>query len=141
MFPSFFPQVMMALIPFETMLECLQSPHSLSGRILSGQEGLHYGDVCYMSMHHMPLMQCIPYHYFNNITPAHTVPHPNTRINPTKTKKMASPHANAWLLQCRGPPPCGQKRSPSLKNLPWSSMPHPEAITSASQMSNSPSPA
>ena len=56
----------MALIPFETMLEHLQSPHLLPGRILSVQEGLHYGDVSYMPMHCMLLMQCVPYHYFNN---------------------------------------------------------------------------
>ena len=71
----------------------------------------------------------------------HTVPHPNTGINPAKTRKMASPCANAWHLQCRGPPPHRHRRSPSSKNLPWSSMPHPEATTSASQTSNSPSPA
>ena len=61
----------MALIPFETMLEHLQSPNSLPGGILSGQEGLHYGDVCYMPMHPMLLMQCIPYHYFNNLAQDH----------------------------------------------------------------------
>ena len=57
----------MALIPFETMLECLQSPHSLPGGILSRLERLHYGDVCYMLMHCTLLMQHIPYHYFNNM--------------------------------------------------------------------------
>ena len=75
------------------------------------------------------------------MTKTHTVPHPNTGINPAKTRKIASPHVNAWYLQCRGPAPCGQKRSPTSKNLPWSSTPHPKAITSASQMRNSPSPA
>ena len=57
----------MALILFETILEHLQSPNSLPGGILSGQEGLHYRDVCYMPMHRTPLMQCIPYYYFNNM--------------------------------------------------------------------------
>ena len=57
----------MALIPFETILEHLQSPNSLPGGILSEQEGLHYGDMCYMPMHRMLLMQHIPYHYFNNM--------------------------------------------------------------------------
>ena len=71
MFLSFFPQVMMALIPFKTMLECLQSPHSLPDRILSGQEGLHYGDVCYMPMHHTLLMQCIPDQHFKNMVQDH----------------------------------------------------------------------
>ena len=53
----------MALILFETILECLQSPHSLPGGILSGQEGLHYRDVHYM--------QHVPYHYFNNMAQDH----------------------------------------------------------------------
>ena len=61
----------MALIPSETMLKCLQSPHSLPGGILSGQEGLHYRDVCYMPVHCMLLMQHIPYHYFNNMVQDH----------------------------------------------------------------------
>ena len=61
----------MALIPFETMLECLQSPHSLRGGILSGQEGLHYRDMCYVPMHHMLLMQHIPYHYIKNMAQDH----------------------------------------------------------------------
>ena len=63
----FLPQVMMALIPFETILEHLQSPNSLPGGILTGQEGLHYGDVHYMPLHHTLLMQRVPYHYFNNM--------------------------------------------------------------------------
>ena len=61
----------MALIPFETLLECLQSPHSLPGGMLSGQEGLHFGDVHYMPMHRTLLMQCILYQYFNNIAQDH----------------------------------------------------------------------
>ena len=61
----------MALILFNTMWECLQSPHSLPGGILSEQEGPHYGDVHYMSMHHMLLMQCIPYQHFNNLVQDH----------------------------------------------------------------------
>ena len=68
---SFFPQVTMALIPFKTMLEHLQSPHSLPGRILSGQEWLHYGDMRYMPMCHMLLMQHVAYHYFNNMAQDH----------------------------------------------------------------------
>ena len=61
----------MALIPFKTMLECLISPHSLPGRILSGQEGLHYGDVCYMAMPHTLLMQRVSYQYFSNLAQDH----------------------------------------------------------------------
>ena len=72
MFLSLFPQVTMALIPFETMLEHLQSPHLLPGGILSGQEGLHHGDVHYMPMHRILLMQHVPYQYFNNMVQDHT---------------------------------------------------------------------
>ena len=78
MFLSIFPQVIMALILFETMLECLQSPHSLPGRILSGQEGMHYRDVCYMPMLCTLLMQHIPYHYFNNMMQDHAFQPVNT---------------------------------------------------------------
>ena len=62
---------MVALIPFKTMLENLQNPHLLPGGILSGQEGLHYGDVHYMPMCCMLLMQHIPYQYFNNLVQDH----------------------------------------------------------------------
>ena len=44
-----------------------------------------------------------------------SVPHPNTRINPAKTRKMASLCANAWHLQCRGPPPHLVEKEPHLK--------------------------
>ena len=77
----------------------------------------------------------------NPVTKTHTALHPNTRINPAKTRKTASLHANVQHLQHRGPPQCGQRRNPIWKMLPWSSTPHPEAITSVSQMSNSPLPA
>ena len=50
------------------------------------------------------------------MTKTYTVPHPNTRRNPAKTRKIASPCTNIWHLQCRGPPPHGQKSSPSSKN-------------------------
>ena len=58
---------MMALIKFNTMLECLQSSHSLLSELLSGQEGLHYGNVCYMPLQCMLKMQCVPYNYFINL--------------------------------------------------------------------------
>ena len=61
----------MALIPFETILKHLQSPNSLPGEILSGQEGLHYRDMHYMPMLCMFLMQHILYHYFNNMAQDH----------------------------------------------------------------------
>ena len=62
---------MMALILFETLLECLQSSYSLPGGILTGKEGLHYGDVHYMPMCHTLLMQCIPFSYFTNMVGNH----------------------------------------------------------------------
>ena len=61
----------MAFILFKAMLECLQSPHSLPGRILSGHERLHYGDMSYMPMHHTFLMQHVAYHFFNNMAQDH----------------------------------------------------------------------
>ena len=57
----------MALIKFNTLLECLQSPHSLLSELLSGQEGLHYGDMHYMPLQHMLKMKCMPYNYFINL--------------------------------------------------------------------------
>ena len=57
----------MALIKFDTMLDHLQSPHSLLSELLSGQEGLHYGDVCYMPLQCMLKMQHVPYNYFVNL--------------------------------------------------------------------------
>ena len=57
----------MALIKIDTMLECLQSPHSLLSELLSGQEELHYGDMHYMPLQHMLKMQCVPYNYFINL--------------------------------------------------------------------------
>ena len=60
-------QVMMALIKFNTMLECLQSPHSLLSELLSSQERLHYGDVCYMPLQCTLKMQHVPYNYFINL--------------------------------------------------------------------------
>ena len=57
----------MALIKFDTMLECLQSPHSLPSELLSGQEGLHYGNTHYMPLQHMVKMQHVPYNYFVNL--------------------------------------------------------------------------
>ena len=60
-------QVMMALIKFDTMLNCLQSPHSLLSELLSGQERLHYGDMHYMPLQCTLKMQCVPYNYFINL--------------------------------------------------------------------------
>ena len=57
----------MALIKFNTMLEYLQSPHSLLSELLSGQEGLHYGNMHYMLLQCMLKMQHVPYNYFINL--------------------------------------------------------------------------
>ena len=57
----------MALIKFNTMLECLQSPHSLLSELLSSQEGLHYGNMHYMPLQHTLKMQHVPYNYFVNL--------------------------------------------------------------------------
>ena len=59
--------VSMAFIKFKTMLECLQSHHSLMNGLLSGQEGLHYGDMLYMPMQSTLKMQHMPYTYFVNL--------------------------------------------------------------------------
>ena len=57
----------MALIKFDTMLNHLQSPHLLLSELLCSQEGLHYGDLCYMPLQHMLKMQHVPYNYFVNL--------------------------------------------------------------------------
>ena len=57
----------MALIKFDTMLECLQSSHLLRSELLSAQEWLHYGDMHYMPLQHMLKMQHVPYNYFINL--------------------------------------------------------------------------
>ena len=41
-----------------------------------------------------------------------TALHPNTRKNPKRTRRTASPHASVRDLRCRDPPPCKQRRSP-----------------------------
>ena len=51
----------MAMISFYTLHEHLQSPHSLPSELLTGQEGLHFGDIrftplqCTLNMQHAPL--------------------------------------------------------------------------------------
>ena len=57
----------MALISFTTILECLQSLQSLLGNLLTGPEGLHYGDMCYMPLQYTLKMQCMPYNYFTSL--------------------------------------------------------------------------
>ena len=57
----------MALIKFDTMLDCLQSPHLLLSVLLASQEELHYGDMHYMPLQCMLKMQHVPYNYFINL--------------------------------------------------------------------------
>ena len=57
----------MAVIKFGTMLEHLQSPHSLLRKLLCGQEGLHYSDMQYMPLQCMLCMPHMPYTYFMNL--------------------------------------------------------------------------
>ena len=57
----------MALIKFDTMLEHLQSPHSLPSELLPGQQGLHYGNMHYMPLQHTLKMQHVPYNCFVNL--------------------------------------------------------------------------
>ena len=57
----------MAVIKFDSMLDHLQSPHLLLSELLSGQEGLHYGNMHYMPLQHMLKMQYVPYNYFINL--------------------------------------------------------------------------
>ena len=51
----------MALIDFSTLLDCLQSPYSLPGEMLTSQEGLRFGDShfvppqCTRNMQHVSL--------------------------------------------------------------------------------------
>ena len=55
---------MMALIPFEKLLEHLQYSAEIPNRILTGQEGLHYGNVSFMQQCHSLKMQCVLFLYF-----------------------------------------------------------------------------
>ena len=52
---------------FSTMLDCLQSAHSLLSGLLTGQEGLHYRDICYLPLQHTLKMQHVPYTYFTSL--------------------------------------------------------------------------
>ena len=57
----------MALISFSTMLDHLQSPHSLPSELLMGQEGLHYRDIHYLPLQCTLQMQRLPYTYFTSL--------------------------------------------------------------------------
>ena len=51
------------MISFITLCEHLQSLHSLPRDLLTGQEGLHFGDVCFVLLQHTLHMQHIPLTY------------------------------------------------------------------------------
>ena len=57
----------MALIPFEKLLDHLQHSAEIPKGILTGQDGLHYGDIHFMPQHYTLKMQCIPFLYFCNM--------------------------------------------------------------------------
>ena len=52
----------MVLINFNTLLDCLQSPHSLPNEMMTSQEGLHFRDIHFapplhtLNMQHVSLM-------------------------------------------------------------------------------------
>ena len=82
---------MMALISFSTMLDCLQSPHSLLSELLTGQEGLHYGDIHYLPLQHTLKMQHVPYTYFTSLV------HEN-HFQPEEMTIDTASHTTAILL-------------------------------------------
>ena len=55
------------MISFNTLHECLQSLHSLPSKLLMGQEGLLFGDVCFTPLQLMLNMQCISLTYLKNL--------------------------------------------------------------------------
>ena len=57
----------MVLIPFETLLEHLQSSYMIPNGILTRQEGLHYGHICFMLPHYTLQMQHVPFSYFTSM--------------------------------------------------------------------------
>ena len=81
----------MALISFSTMLDCLQSPHSLLSELFMGQEGLHYGDICYLPLQCTLKMQHVPYTYFTSLVR-------ENHFQPEGTTMDAASHTTAILL-------------------------------------------
>ena len=52
---------------FSSLCKLLQSPHSLSSDLLMGQEGLHFGDVCFAPLQCTLNMQHIPLTYLKSL--------------------------------------------------------------------------
>ena len=69
----------MALITFLRLQECLKDGDIEKG-ILTGQEGLHYGDIHYMPPCHSLKMQYIPFSYFSNLVSNNTFTPLNCRL-------------------------------------------------------------
>ena len=57
----------MAMINFSTLREHLQSPHSLPSDLLMGQEGLHFGGICFVPLQCTLNMQHIPLTYLKSL--------------------------------------------------------------------------
>ena len=57
----------MAVISFSTLLELLQSLHSLPSDLPTGQEGLHFRDVRFAPLQCTLHMQCIPLTYLKSL--------------------------------------------------------------------------
>ena len=75
----------MALIPFEKLQEHLWDSAEIPKGILSGQEGLHYGDICFMLQHRTLKMQCIPFLYFCNMVDDNTFTPPKCEWKDTSS--------------------------------------------------------
>ena len=57
----------MAMISFSSLHEPLQSLHSLPSDLLMGQEGLHFGDVCFVPLQCTLNMQHVPLTYLKSL--------------------------------------------------------------------------
>ena len=57
----------MALIDFNMLLDCLQSPYSLPGEMLTSQEGLCFRDICFVLLWCTLNMQCISLTYLKSL--------------------------------------------------------------------------
>ena len=66
-FCFFLLQMAMALIDFNTLLDCPLSLYSLPGEMLTSQEGLHFGDICFVLMWHTLNMQHVSLMYLKSL--------------------------------------------------------------------------
>ena len=70
----------MALIPFERLLEHLQSSLEIPNGILTDQKGLYYSDIHFMPLQCMLKMQCIPFTCFCNLVDDNAFHPPNYKL-------------------------------------------------------------